>query len=89
MYNNGMVEKKMEGRCSIMTMPKRKTLSVEEAAPYLKIKPTTLQNWIYSNRHGIRSLVRKIGGPPLFFEDEFIKWIDSHRLEEKTDETPD
>ena len=67
-------------------MAEQKTLDLEGAARLLKIKPRTLQNWIYADKYGVQSVVRKIGGNILFWEDEFIAWIDSHKLKEQDDE---
>lgn len=67
-------------------MPERKMLGLEEAASLLKINPRTLRNWIYADKYGIQSVVRKIGGNVLFWEDDFIAWIDSHRLKEEDNE---
>ena len=59
------------------------TLNTKEAAEILKVKVSTLQQWLYKDKFDIRSIAYKIGGVVIFYQSEFHDWIREHRMSTK------
>jgi excisionase family DNA binding protein len=57
---------------------KEKFLSVEEAAKFLRVKPSTIRFWTYSKKIPFIKLGKSSSSTVRFKRSELLKWLDRH-----------